>query len=202
VTDQPGPHPEPPGDLAGRSPALVELDPGTILSRLHDRNFGPIFFGRTGRNRFDSPNRSFGVLYVGRDESCAFIETFGQSTGISVVTRREILARHLSYLTSTQSLTLIDLASSGSLARIGADARLFSGSHAIAQRWSAALRGHPTNPGGLLYPARHDPARNACALFDLPESVFTVADGGSLGDAKHAALLGRILDRYGFGLID
>lgn len=201
MTDQPGAHPEPPGDLGARAPLLVELDPGSILSRLHDKNHGAVFFGKTGRNRFDSPDHRFGVLYVGRDESCAFIETFGQSTGIAVVTRTALEARHLSYLTTTQSLTLIDLASSGSLARIGADARLFSGSHAIAQRWSAALRAHPTNPAGLLYPARHDPARNACALFDLPESSFVVSDAGSLGDAKHAALLRTILDRYGFGLI-
>jgi RES domain len=201
MTDQPGPHPEPPDDLASRSPVLVKLESGTILSRIHDRNHGPIYFGTTGRNRFDSPDHSFGVLYVGRDESCAFIETFGQSTGISVVTRKELLARHLSYLTTTQSLTLVDLSSSGSLARIGADARLFSGSHAIAQRWAAALRGHPTKPAGLHYPARHDPARNACALFDLPESTFTIANEGSFADAKHAALLGSILDRYGFGLI-
>jgi hypothetical protein len=202
VTDQPGPHPEPPSDLGTRVPLLVKLDAGTILSRLHYKNHGPIFFGKTGRNRFDSPDRSFGVLYVGRDESCAFIETFGQSTGMSVVTRKELLERHLSYLTTTQSLTLVDLASSGSLARVGADSRLFSGSHAIAQRWSAALRGHPTNPAGLMYPARHDPARNACALFDLPESTFEMENVGSLMETRHASLLGKILDHYGFGLID
>jgi hypothetical protein len=202
MTDEPEAHPEPPGDLATRSLLTFTLDPGTVLSRIHDRNLGPIFFGKTGRNRFDSPDHSFGVLYVGLDESCAFIETFGHSTGISVVTRTALEARHLSYLTTTQSLTLIDLTSSGSLARMGADARLFSGSHAIAQRWSATLRGLPTKPAGLLYPARHDPARNACALFDLTEFAFHVTNAGSLGDLKHAALLGTILDHYGFGLID
>ncbi len=118
------------------------------------------------------------------------------------MTRTELEERHLSYLKTTQPLTLIDVASSGALARIGADARLFSGSHAIAQRWSAALRGHPANPAGLLYPARHDPARNACALFDLPDSVFEVTNVGSLVDSRHAVLLGAILDRYQFGLID
>jgi hypothetical protein len=202
MIDEPGAHPEPPGDLASRLPPTVTLNPGTVLSRTHDRNLGPIFFGKTGRNRFDSPDHSFGVLYVGLDESCAFIETFGHATGISVVTRTALEARHLSYLTTTQSLAVVELASSGSLARIGADARLFSGSHAIAQRWSAALRSHPVKPAGLLYPARHDPARNACALFDLPDSSFEVVVDGSLSDSKHAVLLGAILNRYGFGLID
>ena len=81
-------------------------------------------------------------------------------------------------------------------------ARLFSGSHLIAQKWSAALRDHPTKPAGLLYPARHDPARNACALFDLPGSALEVTNAGSLLNSKHAAQLGEILDRYDFGLID
>lgn len=202
MTEYPGDHPEPPSDLAARSPLLSKIATGTILSRIHDRSYGPIFFGKTGRNRFDSPGGSFGVMYVGSDESCAFIETFGHSTGISVVTRTELEERHLSYLKTTQPLTLIDLSSSGALARIGADARLFSGSHAISQRWSAALRGHHTNPAGLFYPARHDPARNACALFDLPETVFEVTNVGSLIDSRHAVLLGGILDRYQFGLID
>jgi hypothetical protein len=201
MTDQPGEHPEP-GDLTARLPLLIELDPGTTLSRIHNRNYGPIYFGRKGRYRFDSPDHSFGVLYVGRDESCAFIETFGQVTGINLVTRTELEEHHLSYLKTTQPLRLIDLASSGSLPRIGADARLLSGSRAIAQRWSAALRGHATNPGGLLYPARHDPARNACAIFDLSESAFEVISAGSLLDSNHAALLAEILDRYDFGLID
>jgi RES domain-containing protein len=202
VTGFPGEHPEPPSDLADRSPLLFKLLPGRILYRIHDRDCGPVFVGKTGQNRLDSPDRSFGVLYVGFDEFCAFIETFGQSTGVFVVTRKALKERHLSHLKITQPLTLIDLAASGGLARIDADARLLSGSHAIAQRWSAALRNHPTKPAGLLYPARHDVARIACALFDLPESVFEVTSAGSLLDPQHAALLAAILDTYDFGLID
>ncbi len=202
MTDYPGEHPEPHSDLADRSPFLSKLVPGTVFYRIHDRNYGPLFFGKTGRNRFDSPDRSFGMLYVGLDEYCAFIETFGQSTGISAVTRTALEQRHLSYLKIAQPLSLIDLAASGGLARIGADARLLSGSHAIAQRWSAALRNHPTKPAGLLYPARHDVAKIACALFDLPDSVFEVTNAGSLLDPRHAALLASILDTYDFGLID
>lgn len=202
MTDFPGEHPEPPADLADRSPLLLKPVSGTVFSRIHNRNNGPVFFGKTGRNRFDSPDGSFGVLYVGFDEHCAFIETFGQSTGIRAVTRRELDQRHLAYLQTTESLTLIDLASTGGLARIGADARLFSGSHAVAQRWSAALRKHPVKPAGLVYPARHDAARKSCALFDLPDSVLTVTRTGSLLDPQRAALLATILDTYNFGLIE
>ncbi len=202
MTDIPGEHPEPPPDLADRSPLLYELTPGTVLPRIHDRRQTAVFFGKTGRNRFDSPNGSFGVLYVGSDELCAFIETFDQCTGIRLVTRRALDQRQLSYPRLAAHLKVIDLAASGGLARIGADARLLSGSHAVAQRWSAAVRDHPAKPAGLLYPARHDVARKACALFDLPKSEFKVTDAGSLLDPQHALLLASILDTYDFSLVD
>lgn len=202
MIDKPGEHPEPPGDLASRPALRVTFDPGTIFVRIHNRDHGPIFFGRTGANRFDSPDKTFGVLYVGRDEFCAFIETFGHDTGTRVVTRIALEQRHFSYLRNKNALTLIDLASSGALARLGADSRLFSGSHAIAQRWSAALHLSFPEASGLLYPARHDPARYACALFDLPASALEATPSGSLLDPQHVPLLAEILDRYDFGLID
>lgn len=202
MTDQPGEHPGPPGNLADSSPLLHRFEPGTIFARIHHRDREPVFFGRTRRNRFDSPDGSFGVLYVGVDESCAFVETFLQDTGIRVVSRQELQLRHLARLELTVPLTVVDLSRSGGLARIGADARLFSGSHAIAQRWSAALRDHPSRPAGLLYPARHDPARNACALYDLPESAFKVTRIGSLLEPGNTSVLVDLLDRYDVGLID
>jgi hypothetical protein len=202
VTDFPGEHPEPPSDLGGRFPFFVKITPGKVFSRIHNRSTGPVFVGRTGGNRFDAPDGSFGVLYVGSDEHRAFIKTFGQDTGTRLVTRRALAQRHLSHLEVTEPLNLVDLAASGGLARIGADARLLSGSHRIAQRWSAALRNHSSKPAGLVYPARHDTARNACALFDLPDSILQVTNAGSLLEPQHALLLATVLDTYGFGLID
>ncbi len=201
MTSEPGEHPEPHADLADRSPLLYSLDEGTVLSRLHDKDFGPIYFGVKSSYRFDSPDGSFGVLYVGLDEHCAFIETFGQSTGIRVVSQKALAQGYLSYLTLHQPLHLIDLANTGGLARIGADSRLFSGSHAIAQRWSAALHAHPAKPAGIFYPARHDTARFACGLYDLPVSAFSVNTVGSLIDPPNRKLLANILNTYDFGLI-
>ena len=172
-----------------------------MLCRLHARGRNPLFFGKTGGNRFDSPDRSYGVLYTGLDEHCSFIETYGQSTGIRSVTETALETQHLVHLELLKHVNLIDLSNSGGLARVGADSRLFSGSHAVAQRWSAALRGHPSKPDGILYPARHDAARNACAIFECSLSVFQLHPKGSLLEHHHAALLGAILDCYGFALI-
>jgi RES domain len=100
VTDFPGEHPEPPGDFETSEPLLAELSIGATLSRLHNRGRSPLFFGRTGGNRFDSPDRSYGVLYAGLDEYCSFIETYGQTTGIRTVTSTALEGRHLAHLNS------------------------------------------------------------------------------------------------------
>ena len=113
MTHFPGEHPEPPGDLARREPLLAQLKVGTTLYRLHARGKGPLYFGKTSRNRFDSPERAYGVLSTGLDEHCSFIETYGQSTGIRMVTEMALETRHLAHLTLLRPLTLIDLSNSG-----------------------------------------------------------------------------------------
>ncbi len=197
----PGDHPEPHLDLDQRSPLIHSLRKGSKLFRIYKPSNDPLFFGRTGANRFDSPDQGFGVLYLGMDEHCSFIETFGQFTGIAAVTEAELERRHLAEVAILRPLRLIDLATSGGLARLGADARLLSGAHAVAQRWADALRSHPSKPHGILYPSRHDPARNACAVFDRPADSFRVTSRGSLVEPRNRDLLGRILDSYHFALI-
>jgi hypothetical protein len=140
-------------------------------------------------------------MYAGMDEYCAFIETFGQETGKRFLTIEKLEERRLVELEIERPLRLIDLCASGGLARIGADGGLCSGPHAMAQRWSAALRGHPAKADGILYPARHDPAREACAIFDCSARMFRVTRRGSLLDAANAPMLAAMLDAYDFGVI-
>lgn len=202
MTDKPGEHPEPHADLAVRSPLLYTLEEGTVVYRLYRADRDALYFGRTGDNRFDAPDGSFGVLYAGEDEYCSFIETCGQVTGVPSVSGAYLDQRQLAEMKVMESMKLIDLSASGGLARIGADGRLMDGSHAVAQRWSAALRNHPTKPAGILYRARHDPAKLAFAIFECPRNVFQTASRGSLRDPRNVKLLGEILDHYKFGLID
>jgi len=199
---KPGEHPEPPSDLDERSPLVYTLESGAVIFRLHRAGLSPLYFGKTRDNRFDSPDGSFGVLYAGEDEYCCFIETCGQSTGIASVSGAYLDERHLAEMNLTAPMNLIDLASSGGLARIGADGRLMDGSHDVAQRWSAALRKHPSRPDGILYRARHDPAKLAFAIFECPPTAFAVSSRGSLRDSGNVRLLASILKHYDFGLID
>jgi hypothetical protein len=141
-------------------------------------------------------------MYLGQDAHCAFIETFGQSTGESLVSLAAMQARILSEIEVTSELKVIDLVTSGGLTRIGADARLFDGPHEISQRWSLALKYHPVNPDGIMYRARHDPSRTAYALFDNADGALTERSVGSLADSTNTLLLADILNTYNFGLVE
>jgi len=63
------------------------------------------------------------------------------------------------------------------------------------------IRNHPRKPDGILYRARHDPARTCAAIFDRAQSVLTPTEVGTLAADMHRNLLGDILDTYGFALI-
>ncbi|BAC91130.1 gsr3189 [Gloeobacter violaceus PCC 7421] len=52
----------------------------------------------------------------------------------------------------------------------------------------------------MLYRLRHDDERYCCGLFDRTADALRENSLGSLPE-KHAELLGKILEHYGFGLI-
>ncbi len=194
----PGAHPEPPADLDQRSLPILSTEADWF--RIHQSRYAAIFFGRTRRYRFDAPAGEFGVLYAGSDEQCAFVETFGHSLDIRVVTMDELKQRDLTRLTANRSLRVVDLTSSG-LARLGADNRVCTGDYHLAQRWALALWRHPDQPDGLMYRSRLDPARQCIALFDRVQDALIASSRGTLADPLHRPLLASLLDMYGIGLV-
>jgi hypothetical protein len=161
--------------------------------RCHGANRDAIFFGATGRGRFDDPWGIYGVLYLGTDPECTFIETFGQKLGVREVAPEEFAASTLSVISSSRELMLVDLTGPG-LAHIGADARLVAGEHDISRLWSRALFDHPSRADGILYPARHDPSRRASALFERDDLVLWATPLGF-------DVLGRVLATYRFAIL-
>jgi RES domain len=197
----PGLHPGPPPDLRLRSLAIREFS--GHLYRTHRKDRPPVFFGRTGRNRFDDPRGEYGLLYAALDEYGAFIETFGQSTGNRTLSTPELAGLCLARLSARRPLRLVDLAASGSLARIGADSRLFAGEHSAAQSWSRAFYEDPLAvPDGILYPARHDPSRIALAIFDRAPTINALDSLSWHDSGPLRPLLGSILDHYGFEVVE
>jgi RES domain len=191
-----GGHPEPSADLARRKLPLATFRGPWY--RIHRSRLAPLHFGNSGGNRFDAPNKEFGVLYAGRDTHCAFIETFGHATGVRLVEARELSQRGLAELTPRRPLRLVDLRGAG-LARIGADASLTAGpDYDLAHRWSVVLRSHPQKPDGIAYRARHDPERICAALFDQVKPLLAVRSLGRLDSDPDR--LADLLDTYEFGL--
>lgn len=195
----PGDHPLPPSTLARRNPtvSLRQQDWFRIFPMGHNI----LHFGRSAQNRFDAPGGAYEVVYLASDAFAAFIETLGQTTGIRAVTEEALRIRGLARVTTSRPLRAIDLFAPGGLARIGADARLVAGDYEVARQWSAALHDHPCKPDGILYPARHDPARAACAVFDHCRDLLQGEDLGSLLSDRLAPTVGAILDHYDIGLI-
>jgi len=205
MTDPPGEHPLPHPELHAQTPLIFTLKTGDLLYRHHQSGHDAVHFGKSGNYRFDDPDcpagASFGVLYAGEDPHCCFIESCGSTTGVPAVSGAYLDARQITRLELTEELRFIDLASSGGLTHIGADARLVTGSYKVAQRWSAALRLHPSKPDGIRYPARHDPNRIAYAIFTRPRSTFKASSLGSLTASSNRTLLNQLMRDYNVDLI-
>lgn len=201
-------HPEPPPDLHGRALPLIEAR--GPWARAYRLAHSPHYFGRGGSERFDDPQRAFGVCYVGDSVACAFVETLPAQVDLPHrvvlgVYRAALADRgwaHVTVLGDDDRLRLVDLTGSG-LALLGADADLCScRDYAVPQRWSRALWSHPDQPDGILYRARHDPSRTSVALFDdRVDGRITMTAQGAWSDALNIPLLRGIVTSYGIAIL-
>lgn len=190
----------PPADFSRKKLPLIRMD--NQLWRIHRRVHGPLFFGKTKKNRFDDPRGdkgAFGTLYAGLDAGCAFIECFGDSAG-NVVSRRSLQNRSISKLAILRELNLVDITAEGA-AWLGAAGEITAGEHALSQLWSQALYRHPQAPDGLYYRARHDQSRISVAIYSRAETAISVVSTIDLLDLSFASELGTILNLYKFGIV-
>jgi hypothetical protein len=190
----------PPGDLSDRKPLIHFVLPADFWYRSYRIGNAPIFFGRNKSHRWDSPHGDFGVLYLGGDEYCAFMESIGRGAlKTRFVPGSQLKSTGLAKVGLKRILRLVDMVTSGGLTRLGAESTLTSGSgYKNSQRWSRALRAHPSKPDGIYYRSRHDPARMAAPLFDHCEGSIVIAE--TLGAwVDQPALIGEILDHYALG---
>jgi len=191
----------PPEDLHLRTVTVLKFD--DVLFRTHATQYFPVFFAKTGSNRFDSPDGGYSVLYTGRDRYCAFIETFAWAAGTQIITTSALKKASLSELKATRTLQLIDLTQSGALVRMGTDARLFSGPHESAQLWSKALHGHSCGADGIIYPSRLDPHRHSIVLFeDRAPQLVVLGTQSWYAPGRLRRDLADILDHYQLKLIE
>jgi hypothetical protein len=186
------------------APSLRDLDLPTISSvrsfvRIHRLQHDPAFWGRTSLNRFDAPNRDYGVLYAAEHFQGAFIETFGDLLP-RTVSVSALEARGVATVAAHRELRLVDLAETG-LSQLGLDARICTDDHALSQAWSHALWAHPSGLDGIWYAARHDAGQRSVALFDRVASAVSVTAVSGLMDSPQDVVTARAIDTYGFSLL-
>ena len=181
---------------------LESFSSGSDWVRIHQCAQDPLFFGKTGWNRFDAPDRKeFGVLYMAKALHGALIETLQltHDRGFPYVTSNFLRIRCFCRIVSTEEIRLVNLTSGASMAWLGVNGSLNSGDRSTAQRWSQAVFQHPDKPDGILYVTRHDPQQVAVALFDRAQCKVYVSNRQEILDPTGgvAVEIDQVLREYG-----
>lgn len=182
-----------------RTPIITSLN-GPFFRIYREKHKIPMFFGRTLDYRFDSASGDCGVLYASPELAGAFAETFMQELGRTSVSIKELRERPVALILPRRPLRLIDLFAKGGQMRLGLDGRISTGSYAVAQAWSDALRRHPEKPDGILFPSRHELSLPSCAIFETAESDLHWERWGSLDEPRFAGELSALLAMGAMGL--
>ena len=190
-------HPKPPQDFKQRELSIIEIS--NPLFRIHDQEYSALHFSRSGTGRFDGVKQDYGICYTGLDEYVAFIECFGRTLGNRAVEESALNRKLLSLIASKNPLRIADI-TGNSLTKIGADARISTGSYLTSRAWANAIFKHPSKPDGIYYRSRHDDSKFCCGLFDSAKDQLVETSLGNLLQ-DHRQLLGKILDHYYFALI-
>jgi hypothetical protein len=170
---------KPPSDFNQRELRLVKSP--RVLFRLSNRRHpSPLFWGKQGRYRFDSPGAPFGVLYTAASLKGAILETFGDRWYESRYLARGTAQSYKVYRLNVQPAITVADATGQQLGRLGTDSNLFSTTnYAESQAWGLAFMQHPMTPEGILYHSRKNPELKNLALFSRKETRAKVtADRG------------------------
>ncbi|MEN9518624.1 MAG: hypothetical protein RLZZ381_1212 [Cyanobacteriota bacterium] len=193
-----GEHPLPPDNFSEKR--LLSKKYFKPWYRLNPAGFdSAIYFDRSGKGRFDSPESELGILYSAENVGGAFIETFGRNLGIRTVSQIALQQRNLFKITSDRPLMIVNLWGAN-LSKLGMDARVSSGSYEVARAWVNAIYQHPQKVDGISYHSRHDDTEVCFGLFDRSGNILREENLGNLVDSN-PKLLAEILKHYDYSLI-
>ncbi|MBI3977577.1 MAG: RES family NAD+ phosphorylase [Chloroflexi bacterium] len=188
---------------------ILSVDAGVALFRLtRVRHASPDFFGKTKSFRFDAPDRSFGVCYLGTSLDCCFLEVFDPDPTHELhrsISECSLKQYYVAKVAVLRNLRLAYLADDG-LARLGIDLRVTGGdSYRLSRSWAKAIHSHLAGVDGIFYPSRHHNALYSIALFDRAGDAVAFDVWGKLGDATVADLrveTSRILSRFHIDVVN
>jgi len=193
-----------PVDIADRL-SVRTLRAGGTLHRAHAVGAGVIFFGpgkgRAPRYRFDSPDGSYGVCYLGLSEEAAFVEgVVHQPLPRRVLSEASLSARAIAIARIEENIRAVRLYGRYLIGN-GSDAAVVHGDdyQGRSQPWSRAIHEHRDRVDGIIYTARHDDSVQALALFERAAHKIRAGSSQPLSASDLRTL--RLLDRYGIGLL-
>ncbi|CAN5775107.1 RES family NAD+ phosphorylase [soil metagenome] len=182
---------------------IATVNAGVVLSRIHRSRHAPLHFRLGGdadsRQRWDSPDGSYGVCYMAEEGYIAFAETLLRDLRLDSISEAELKARSLARLRVRAPLCLVAMQGKALRAH-GADASVVQGPYPTTWEWSAVLHSQPGAPDGIYYRARHDDSGFSIALFDRAQAKVEHTSSVELLDPILAGELAQWLDRYEVGL--
>lgn len=184
--------------------SVRKLAAGRALYRAHNASRGAIFFGPGAgsppKYRFDAPDGSYGVCYLGLSEEAAFVEgVIHRAVPRRIISEKTLAARAISTVHVREEIRAARLYGKY-LVGTGADAAVVHGNDfaGLSQPWSKAIHDHADAVDGIIYSARHDDSVFALALFDRAAHKVAAGPGHSLSGSDLRTL--RLMDRYGLAL--
>jgi hypothetical protein len=156
--------------------SVRKLAAGTVLFRAHRHDLGPIWFGPAAKSkpkyRFDAPDGSFRVCYLGLSERAAFVEgVLHKAVPRRIISGRKLSERGISDVLVVEQLRVARL-HGRYLIPTGADNTVTHGEpyEIVSHPWAKVLHDHKDQVDGILYTARHDEDELALALFHRAET--------------------------------
>ncbi len=172
------------------------IDAGELLqhvSRVVYRG-SPLYYGRSGTNRYDDPAGTYGVLYLGHDLPTALMESvFHKHQWLEDTKRsialKEVSARMVRAVGVLDDVLLANLTAPGVMAGyFGLNLeQLASRAYTHTQQVSAqvhAMRGNDGQPlfDGVFYPSRNNYPAKSIALFERAGAKISVVEDIDLVD--------------------
>ncbi len=177
------------------------LAAGATILRIHQKDYGPIWFGPNPgdrpANRFDAPGGEYRVMYAAENLDGAFVEAILHGkTRNKILTRAFVGQRAWSSLRAQRDLVLVKLYDDGLLWH-GTDAAVSaSDDYTTPRRIALALYAEYGEADGLAYRARHDNGQICYALFDRVRASDVVPGPPALFQ-DCAAQIAALMEKYG-----
>jgi RES domain len=87
--------------------------------RVHQASKGPIYFGRSGLNRWDSPDGDYGVMCAAESWQGALMESVLHDPTTKIVLESELAKRSIALISTSIDLRVVDLSDGRRFAHLG-----------------------------------------------------------------------------------